>query len=38
MGIVIIGGLTGSVIGIANGAAAGIRGAVGAVLFPLLGI
>lgn len=38
MGIVIIGGLIDSVIGIVNGTAAGILGAAGAVLFPLLGL
>ena len=38
MGITSIGGLIDSVIGIANGAAAGIPGAAGAVLLPLLGL
>lgn len=38
MGIVIIGGLIDSVIGIVNGTVAGILGAAGAVLFPLLGL
>lgn len=38
MGIVIIGGLIDSVIGIVNGTVAGIAGAAGAVLFPLLGL
>ncbi|MBE1463705.1 hypothetical protein H4W33_002717 [Kibdelosporangium phytohabitans] len=36
MGIVIIGGLIDSVVGIVNGAAAGIIGAASAVVRPLL--
>lgn len=38
MGIVIISGLIDSVIGIVNGAVAGITGAASAVLLPLLPI
>lgn len=38
MGIVIIGGLIDSVIGIVTGTLAGILGAAGAVLFPFLPI
>jgi hypothetical protein len=38
MGIVIIGGLIDSVLGIVNGTVAGITGAASAVLLPLLPI